>query len=278
MSISLTARCIPLPNGLEIPQIGLGTWPLKGPQATHAVRSAIELGYRLIDTAEAYENEEAVGEGLRSSGVAREQLFITTKLNREWHSRAGVRQACEASLRRLRTSYIDLFLIHWPNPRQDRYVEAFEAMMELVEAGLIRSAGVSNFKPQHLERLLALDLHPQLNQIQLDPYRPRVAEVDFHQKHRIVTESWSPLDRDGGLLREGIVARIAQELSRSAAQVVLRWHVQKGFVTVPKSGDPRRQRDNLDIFNFELTAAHLARLDALADNTARIEDSDIVGH
>ena len=278
MNRSLTARRIRLPDGLEIPQLGLGTWPLKGPQAANAVRSAIELGYRLIDTAEAYENEEAVGEGIRSSGVAREQLFITTKFNRQWHSRTGVRQACEASLRRLRTDYIDLYLIHWPNPKQDRYVEAFEGMLDLVQAGLIRSAGVSNFKPQHLERLLTRGLRPQLNQIQLDPYRPRAQEVSFHQQHGIVTESWSPLDRDGGLLHEGVVATIAQELSRSAAQVVLRWHVQKGFVTVPKSGDPQRQRDNLDIFNFELTSAQMGQLDALADNTARIEDSDIFGH
>lgn len=151
-------------------------------------------------------------------------------------------------------------------------------LLELVHAGLIRSAGVSNFKPRHLERLLTVGLHPQLNQIQLDPHRPRVDDVSFHQKHGIVTESWSPLGRGGGLLQEAAVTSIARELNRSAAQIVLRWHVQKGFVAVPKSGHPQRQHDNLNIFDFELTGEQMAQLDGLADDTAKIEDSDIVGH
>lgn len=278
MNETLAAPGVPMKNGLSVPQLGLGTWPLRGSAATEAVSNAIGADYRLIDTAEAYENEEAVGAGIRASGVPRDQIFITTKFNSGWHSKAGVRMACEGSLRRLRTEYIDLFLIHWPNPWQDRYVEAFEGIMELVEEGLIRSAGVSNFKPRHLERLFAAGFFPQLNQIQLDPLRPRQEEVAFHRKHGIVTESWSPLDRDGGLLREPAILSIANGIHRTPGQIVLRWQVQKGYVTVPRSAHPQRQAENLNVFNFTLTEAQMDVLDNLADPSAKIEDSDVFGH
>lgn len=275
---SKTGQQCEMGNGLKIPQLGLGTWPMRDAEAQMAVRSALDVGYRLIDTAEAYENEEAVGEGIRTSQVPREQVFLTTKFNKQWHSRSGVRQACEASLRRLKMDYIDLYLIHWPNPAQDRYVEAFEGMMELVHAGLIRSAGVSNFKPAHLERLFAAGLQPQLNQIQLDPYRPRVEEAAFNRAHGVLVESWSPLDRDGGLLKDPAVIAVANELNKKPGQVVLRWHIQKGYVTVPKSASTERQRENLDLFQFELSAEQMASLDALGRPDAEIVDSDVFGH
>lgn len=265
-------------NGLTIPQLGLGTWPLKGEEAATAVRNALNMGYRLIDTAEAYKNEEGVGKGIRDADVRRDQVFVTTKFNRRWHSRTGVRQACEASLARLGVDYIDLFLVHWPNPDQDRYVEAFEGMVALVEAGLVRSIGVSNFKLAHLERLFAAGLSPQLNQIQLDPYRPREDVVAFHKKHEIITESWSPLDRDGGMLRDPVIHAIAEQCDRTPAQVVLRWHVQNGYVTVPKSANQQRQRENLDIFNFELSEAQMNTLSTLQRIDVKIEDSDVFGH
>lgn len=269
---------IPMANGLSIPQLGLGTWPMRGQEAADAVRSAIEIGYRHIDTAEAYENEEGVGAGIRAAGVPRDQLFVTTKFNRQWHGRASVRTACEGNLRRLGLEYIDMLLIHWPNPDQDRYVEAFEGMMELVHDGLIRSAGVSNFKPAHLARLFERGLTPQMNQIQLDPYRPRPESVKADSEHGILTESWSPLDRDGGLLKEPAIGEIADELGRTKGQVVLRWHVQKGYVTVPKSGNPQRQFENLNIFDFTLTGPQMSALDALKKDSAKIEDSDVFGH
>lgn len=251
---------------------------MRDAEARRAVRTAINNGYRLIDTAEAYENEEAVGEGIRTSRIPREQVFVTTKFNKEWHSRTSVRKACEASLRRLKMEYIDLYLIHWPNPQQDRYVEAFEGMLELVDAGLIRVAGVSNFKPTHLQRLFAVGLRPQLNQIQLDPYRPRLDDVAFNHQHGILIESWSPLDRDGGLLKEPLVLSLARELEKTPAQIVLRWHVQKGYVTVPKSANPQRQLENLDVFRFALTQEQMSLLDELHRNDAEIVNSDVFGH
>lgn len=277
MTCSLVPE-IQMKNGRKIPRLGFGTWPLRGREAATAVRDAIELGYRLIDTAESYENEDALGEGIRASGIPREQLFITTKFNKEWHSRNGVRTACESSLRKLRTDYIDLYLIHWPNPQQGRYVEAFEGMMDLIDAGLIRSAGVSNFKPSHLERLFSAGLFPQVNQIQLDPQRPRDEDVAFHEKHHIVTQAWSPLDSEGKLIAKRPITALAQEMNLSAAQIILRWHLQKGSVPLARSGNPQRQRENIDIFGFELTDEQMRSLSALADEKATLYDSDTFGH
>lgn len=272
------APSISLSDGHAIPQLGLGTWPLQGDEAAHAVCTALHVGYRLIDTAENYENEEAVGRGLHQSGVPREQIFLTTKFNRQWHSRAGVHEACRASLKRLQTDYLDLFLIHWPNPEQNRYVEAFQGMAELVQQGLVRSIGVSNFKPAHLERLLAAGLVPVLNQIQLDPYRQRRDAVDFNTRHGIVTESWSPLDRMSGLLAEPAIVAAAQAHQRTTSQIVLRWHIQNRYVCVPKSASETHQRENLSIFDFALTAEEMAALNALYRPTATLLDSDVFGH
>lgn len=269
---------ITMKNGITIPQLGLGTWPMLGDEATTAVRNAIDMGYRLIDTAENYENEAAVGKGVRESSVPREQIFVTTKFNRRWHSRTGVREACEGNLARLGLDYIDLLLIHWPNPDQDRYVEAFAAMEDLVRAGLVRSIGVSNFKPTHLQKLFDAGLFPQLNQIQLDPWRRREDSVACHKQNGILTETWSPLDRDGGMLKDPVIHAIASETGRTPVQVVLRWHVQSGYVTVPKSANPQRQRENLDIFGFSLSADQMQRLNALGRNDVEILDSDVFGH
>jgi 2,5-diketo-D-gluconate reductase A len=277
MTYSLVPE-IQMKDGRNIPRLAFGTWPLKGQEAVKAVRNAIELGYRLIDTAESYENEDALGEGIRASGVPREQLFITTKFNKEWHSRNGVRIACESSLRKLGVDYIDLYLIHWPNPQQDRYVEAFEGMTDLVDAGLIRSAGVSNFKPSHLERLLSAGLFPHVNQIQLDPQRPRNEDVAFHEKHDIVTQAWSPLDSEGKLLAKRPITSIAQEMNLSPAQIVLRWHLQRGYVPIARSGNPQRQRENINIFGFELNNEQMRLINALTNENVAIYDSDTFGH
>jgi len=189
-----------------------------------------------------------------------------------------VRIACESSLRKLGVDYIDLYLIHWPNPQQDRYVEAFEGMTDLVDAGLIRSAGVSNFKPSHLERLLSAGLFPHVNQIQLDPQRPRNEDVAFHEKHDIVTQAWSPLDSEGKLLAKRPITSIAQEMNLSPAQIVLRWHFQRGYVPIARSGNPQRQRENINIFGFELNNEQMRLINALTNENVAIYDSDTFGH
>lgn len=272
------APTITLAHGAEIPAIGLGTWPLQGAEGASAVRTAIEAGYRLIDTAENYRNEDAVGQGVRDSGIPREEIFLTTKFNRRWHSVDGARQAAEASLRRLGVDYLDLLLIHWPNPDQGTYVEAFEGLLKLLEAGVVRAIGTSNFKPAHLQKVIdATGTVPDVNQINLNPYATRNASVAFHAAHGIVTESWSPI-KPAEILSDPVITGIAATHDRNPAQVVLRWHVQHGYLPIPKSADPERQQENLAVFDFELTADELAAIDALDRGEADIVDSDSFGH
>jgi 2,5-diketo-D-gluconate reductase A len=265
-------------NGVQMPALGLGTWPMDDAEAAKAVASALRSGYRLVDTAENYGNETGVGEGIRTAGLPRDDVFVTTKFNSKWHSVAGVREAAEGSLARLGLDYLDLLLIHWPNPAQDSYVEAFEGLQRVLEAGLVRAIGVSNFKPAHLDRLFAAGFVPHVNQIQLDPQRPRADIVALHEAKGIVTESWSPIGRGDALLRDPAIVAIADAHERTPAQVVLRWHVQHGFIPTPKSGNPERQRENLDVFGFELTAEQITALDALATPDAEIVDADSFGH
>jgi 2,5-diketo-D-gluconate reductase A len=267
-----------LNNGVAMPRLGLGTWPMTDDEAARAVASALKLGYRLVDTAENYGNEVGVGEGIKASGVPRDQLFVTTKFNRDWHSVDGARKACEASLKQLGLDYIDLLLIHWPNPDQGTYVEAFDGITRLVEAGLVRAAGVSNFKPHHMADLLEAGFTPAVNQIQLDPYHLRPEEVALHREHGILTEAWSPIGRGGDLLSEPAITAAAVAHGKTPAQVVLRWHVQSGHVPVPKSSDPTRQAENLDVFDFELTAAEMRALDALDRPDPGALDADTFGH
>lgn len=267
-----------LSNGVDMPQLGLGTWPMQDAEASAAVRTALQQGYRLLDTAENYGNETGVGEGLRASGLPRDQVFITSKFNRQWHSKDGVRQACEASLKRLGTDYLDLYLVHWPNPAQDRYVEAFEGLVRLLDAGLVRAIGSSNFKTTHLQRLLDAGLVPHHNQIQLDPYHRRDDIVALHQAHAISTGSWSPLGRGRGMLNDPVIQSIAQAHGRAPSQVVLRWHVQSGYIAIPKSADAARQASNLDVFGFTLTADEMASLNRLDRPDPGMLDADSFGH
>lgn len=272
------APTVDLGGGVHMPQLGLGTWPMNDAEAAQVIAQAIGLGYRLIDTAENYQNETGVGQGIKASGIAREQVFVTSKFNRRWHSVEGVREACELSLRRLGVEYLDLFLIHWPNPDQNRYVEAFEGLVKLREAGLVRAIGTSNFKPAHLQRLLDQGLQPQLNQIQLDPYHRRDDLVAIHRAHGIVTESWRPLGFGGDMLADPVVLGIAQAHARTGAQVLLRWQVQQGFVSCPKSANPQRLAENLAVFDFTLSAAEMAALNALDRPDPQMFDADQFGH
>ena len=272
------ALMLTLSNGVDMPQLGLGTWPMNDAEAAETVALALDIGYRLIDTAENYENERGVGEGIRRAGIARDEVFVTTKFNRKWHSVDGVRQACEASLERLGLDYIDLFLVHWPNPDQGRYVDAFEGLIRLQEAGLVRAIGTSNFKPAHLQKLFDRGLCPQVNQIHLDPWHARTDHVEVHEAHGIVTESWSPLGRANAMLADPVIVDVARHYGRSPAQIVLRWHTQLGYVPVPKSSSPQRLAENLDIFGFELTAEELAAISALDRPDPGMLDSDVFGH
>ena len=272
------APTVTLANGVAMPRLGLGTWPMKGAGAVAGVASALRLGYRLLDTAENYENEEAVGEGIRTSGVPRAEVFVTTKFNRQWHSVDGAREACMASLRRLGLDRIDLLLVHWPNPDQDRYLDAYRGLVALQQDGLVRAIGTSNFKPAHLQKLFDAGFVPQVNQIQLDPYHGRADLVAIHRARGIVTETWSPIGRANELLADPVITAAALRHGRTPVQVLLRWQVQHGYVPVPKSADPARQAANLDVFGFELSAAEMAAFDALDRPDPGMLDADSFWH
>ncbi|CAO5170025.1 Methylglyoxal reductase DkgA [Frankia sp. AiPs1] len=265
-----------------MPRLGLGTWPLDDHAAADVVERAVGLGYRLVDTAHNYGNERGVGAGLRAAGVPREELFVTTKFNKRSHSVRGVRRAAVESMRRMGLDYLDLLLVHWPNPWRDRYVDAWRGLVELQRSGEVRAIGVSNFKPAHLDRLLAeTGAVPEVNQIQLDPRLGRATARAYHARHGIVTESWSPLGAGSDLLDEPVIARIAAERGRTPAQIVLRWHLDLGCVVVPKSASSRRLAENIAVFDFALDAGELAAIGGLdrgPGGEAAALDSDTFGH
>jgi 2,5-diketo-D-gluconate reductase A len=265
-----------LNSGYEIPVLGLGTYPMNGAGGAAAMAQAISLGYRLLDTAAKYENERAVGEAIRRSGVDRRELFVTTKLRGSDHGREKTRAAVAASLDRLGLDYLDLYLIHWPLPRLGLYVESYETMLELAAEGLIRSVGVSNFKPAHIAALVeATGVTPALDQIELSPALPRRETVAYLDGAGVVTQAWTPLGPGRQVLGSAAVAAIAGARGVTPAQVVLRWEVQQGIVTIPKSGDAERQRSNLDIFGFTLDDAEMAALAALDQGEDAAVDSDV---
>jgi 2,5-diketo-D-gluconate reductase A len=268
-----------LRHGAQMPQLGLGTWPMSNKEAERAIVTATEVGYRLFDTAYAYGNEEGVGRGLRACGVSREELFLTTKLNGEWHGIEGVADAWTAATKRLGVDYIDLFMIHWPLPRQDRYVDAVRGLAKLLEDGRVRAIGASNFKPAHLDRVIAESgIAPDVNQIQLSPYTTRDEARAYHAEHGIVTQSWSPLGLGRELLREPVIVEIAERHNKSAAQVVVRWHIQLGLSVVPKAANPQRMVENIDVYDVELSDEEVAALSALDRGEAFTDDSDVMGH
>jgi 2,5-diketo-D-gluconate reductase A len=274
------APTLPLNDGHAIPQLGLGTWPLKGEDAAAAVASAIGLGYRHVDTAVRYGNEDGVGEGIRRSGVPREELFVTTKVDGEFQGDDRAIAGLEGSLQRLGLEYVDLLLLHWPLPARGLFASTLQTFRKLQEDGKVRSIGVSNFKPAHLEALAeATGIVPAVNQIQLDPTIQRQDHRRYHEEHGIVTESWSPLGGPGAaLLEDPTIRGIAESRGRTPAQVVLRWHVQHGLVPLPKSATPARQESNLDVFEWSLSADDMAALDGLSKGPDAGVDSDVSGH
>ena len=252
-----------LNDGKAMPQLGLGVWQVANETAAEVVRFALESGYRAVDTAAVYRNEEGVGEGIRDAGVARDQVFVTTKVWNADHGHDETLRAMEASLKRLRMDYVDLYLIHWPTPAQDRYLETWRAMVRLREEGMARSIGVSNFKVPHLERLLAhTEVVPAVNQIELHPYFQQREARTFHAAHGIATESWSPLAQ-GAVAHDPVVASIADKYGKSPAQVVIRWHLDNGLIVIPKSVTPSRIVENGAVLDFRLDDEDLARLASL---------------
>lgn len=273
----MVADSVMLNSGHPMPIIGLGTWPLTEDDAEAAVLTGVAGGYRHIDTAATYQNEDAVGRGIRGCGVPRDQLFVTTKLRGSAH--AEVRPALETSLTALDLDYVDLYLVHWPLPWLGLYPRAFETMAALVQEGLIRSIGVSNFRAEHIEHLIAVTgLVPAVDQIELDPTIARRALRDTLAQHGVVPQAWSPLGRGGPLLHNPVVVAEAARSGCTVAQLVLRWHRTHGIVPIAKSADPARQRENLAAMTMPpLDPATTAALDALdADDTGgdRIRDSN----
>ncbi|MFI9615018.1 aldo/keto reductase [Streptomyces sp. NPDC052023] len=256
-----------LNNGVEMPQLGFGVWQVPDDEAERAVATALEAGYRSIDTAAIYGNEEGTGKAVAASGVPREELFVTTKL---WNGDQGydsTLRAFDVSLGKLGLDYVDLYLIHWPLPSKDRYVDTYKAFEKLHADGRIKAIGVSNFLPEHLERLIGeTSVVPAVNQIELHPHLQQHAAREFHAEQGIATEAWSPLGSGKGLLEVPAIVAIAQKHHRTPAQVVLRWHLQLGNVVIPKSVTPSRIAENIDVFDFSLDTEDLAAISALNED------------
>ncbi|MFE0027208.1 aldo/keto reductase [Amycolatopsis sp. NPDC059021] len=255
---------VKLNNGVEMPQLGFGVFQVPDAETTAAVKAALDAGYRSIDTAAIYGNEAGVGQAITESGIARDELFITTKL---WNADQGydtTLKAFDESLAKLGLDRLDLYLIHWPTPERDRYLDTWKAFEKLYADGRVRAIGVSNFQPAHLERLIdASDVVPAVNQIELHPYLQQPQLREFDAKHGIATEAWSPLAKGGDLLGESAVQALAQKYQRTPAQIVLRWHLHLGTIVIPKSVTPSRIAENFDIFGFTLSDEDVASLSTL---------------
>lgn len=266
---------ITLNDGMHIPAIGFGTFKLWGNSGATAIASAIDNGYRLIDTAYNYENEGTVGEAVKRTSVPREELRITSKLPGRYHSYEQATEAIQESLYRADLDYYDLYLIHWPNPIQDQYVEAWQALIDAKKWGLIRSIGVCNFLPEHLERLeQETGILPSINQVELHPFFNQEKQRKYNEEHGIVTESWSPLARANDILDNDKIQQIAKNHSKTASQIILRWHYQHGAVAIPKSASPKRQLENISIFDFSLNDGDMAALDKLTNVDGRMNNLD----
>lgn len=271
----MTVPTYTLNDGTTLPAIGLGTYRLNGSPGVHAMVHGLELGYRLLDTAVNYENEPEVGEALRRSGLPREEVRITSKIPGRHHAYDEAVASTYASLERLGVEYLDLHLIHWPNPSVGKYVEAWRALVHLRERGVVRSIGVSNFTREHLERLIdETGVVPAVNQIELHPYFPQAEMRRTNAELGVLTESWSPLGKRQAPYGEPAVRSAAERHGVTPAQVILRWHHQLGALPIPKSSDPGRQAENLDIFGFELSDDEVAAITALARPRGRLFGGD----
>lgn len=255
---------IRLNSGHHIPQLGFGVFKVSPDQTRDVVVQALDAGYRLIDTAAMYRNEEGVGAALAAADIPRKDIFVTTKLNNDAHGYDAALGAFELSRTKLGVEYVDLYLIHWPLPALDRYVETWKALIKLNQGGVARSIGVSNFQPEHLERIIdETGVTPALNQIELHPYLTQPQLREYDTSHGIATEAWSPIARGGGLLKDPVITSLAEKYGKTPAQLVIRWHIDLGNVVIPKSVTPQRILENFEVLDFELDSEDVDALLAL---------------
>lgn len=276
-STTQQAPTIELNDGTTMPSVGVGTWPLDDAEAERVVSAALEIGYRHVDTAVRYGNEVGVGRALAASGLKRGDIYVTTKLDGPFQGNDKAVAGLDESLERLGLEYVDLLLIHWPLPARDLYVDTWRTFERLQAEGKARSIGVSNFKPAHLQRLAEeTGVVPAVNQIQLNPYVTREDHVAYHREHGIATVSYSPIGKGGELLEDPVIAEVARAHGKSPAQAILRWHLQLGHVPIPKSANEERLRENLELFDFELSPEQMQAISGL--NRGDGVDADVKGH
>jgi 2,5-diketo-D-gluconate reductase A len=263
----ITSPLMPLVDGNTIPQLGLGVYKVENELAAPLVAHALENGYRLIDTASMYENEVGVGQGIRDSGIAREEVIVATKFWMDGLGFEATLKEFDKSLKALKLDYLDLYLIHWPAPKRGLlYVDSWKAMEKLKNEGVIRSIGVCNFHTHHIDEILKVAEHvPVLNQVELHPWLTQEKVLEYDSSHKIVTQAWSPLAR-GKILEEPMLETLAKKHGKSVAQVVLRWHIQRGVAVIPKSNSKERIIENMNVFDFELSQEEIAAITALNTN------------
>ena len=271
----MKAPLIKMNDGHQIPAIGLGTYQIRGGAGLDQVLTAIQDGYRLLDTSTNYDSEGIVGEAIRRSGIPRSAFFVTTKLPGKYHHYEDALMMIQESLFRMGLDYFDLYLIHWPLPKRGLYVEAWQALVTAQKLGLIRSIGVSNFEPEHLDKIIEeTGVSPAINQIELHPYWVQERMVKANEERGIISEAWSPLGRGSDALKEAVITELAEKYEKNPAQIILRWHTQRGIIPIPKSRNLLHQRENLDIYDFELTQTEIERINLLEKADGRIEGQD----
>ena len=271
----MKAPLITMNDGHQIPAVGLGTYQIRGGEGLDQILTAIQDGYRLLDTSTNYDSEGIVGEAIRRSGIPRSEFFVKTKLPGKYHHYEDALMMIQESLFRMGLDYFDLYLIHWPLPKRGLYVEAWKAMVTAQKLGLIRSIGVSNFEPEHLDKIIdETGVTPAINQIEIHPYWVQERMVEADKERGILTEAWSPLGRGSDALKEAVITELAEKYGKTSAQVILRWHAQRGIIPIPKSRNLQHQRENLAIFDFELTQTEIERINLLEKADGRIEGQD----
>ncbi|EAV39839.1 aldo/keto reductase [Oenococcus oeni] len=275
MVLSRSVPNIVLNDGHSLPAIGLGTYLVRGGQGVDQILSAIEDGYRLIDTSTNYDSEGAVGEAIRRSGIPRSEFIVTSKLPGKYHHYQDAMMMIQESIFRMGIDYLDLYLIHWPLPKRDHYVEAWKALVDAQKLGLIRSIGVSNFLPEHLDRIInESGVTPAVNQIEVHPYWVQEDMLAANKSRGIVSEAWSPLGRGSAALKEDIIKNLADKYGKNTGQIILRWHTQRGIIPLPKSSSLIHQRSNIDIFDFSLTSSEIEQINALNRSDGRVDGQD----